>query len=126
MARLEHVNIAVRDPKATAKVLSDLFDWKTRWEGPALRDGFTVHVGDEETYLALYRHSDHAMDQQAPRYTHLAAMNHIGIVVDDIDAIEAAVKAKGYETHSHADYEPGRRFYYTGHGDLEIEVVQYD
>lgn len=125
MARLEHVNIAVRDPKATAKVLSDLFDWKTRWEGPALRDGFTVHVGDEETYLALYRHSDHAMDQQAPRYTHLAAMNHIGIVVDDLAKTELRVKTAGFETHSHADYEPGQRFYFDGPDGVEYEIISY-
>jgi len=37
MAHLEHVNITVADPKRTAAVLMDLFDWHIRWEGPFIQ-----------------------------------------------------------------------------------------
>lgn len=39
-------------------------------------------------------------------------LNHIGVVVDALDAVEAKLRARVYETHSHshAEYEPGRRF----------------
>lgn len=122
--RLEHVNVSVPDPKATAAILSDLFDWRIRWEGPAISDGFTVHVGDETGYLALYAPAG-AQTPVGDTYHLTGGLNHIGVVVEDLDAVEAKVKAKGYDTHSHADYEPGRRFYFDGPDGLEFEVVTY-
>ena len=47
MAILEHVNVTVSDPKATAAWLGAVFDWKIRWEGDAMSGGYTAHVGDE-------------------------------------------------------------------------------
>ena len=128
MSRLEHINITVADPKATAALLSDLFGWHVRWEGSAMNGaGYTVHVGTDDSYIAVYSGSD--PNQTVPKadasYATRGAINHIGIVVDDIDATEAAVKAKGYEPHSHADYEPGRRFYFYEDNGVEIEVVSY-
>ena len=52
-------------------------------------------------------------------------MNHVGVVVDDLDAVEAKVKAAGFRTHNHADYEPGRRFYFDDENGIEFEVVSY-
>ena len=52
-ARLEHVNIAVRDAAATARVLCDLFGWRIRWQGNPDGKGPSVHVGDDDHYLAL-------------------------------------------------------------------------
>jgi len=46
-------------------------------------------------------------------------------VVDDLDAVETRVKDAGFATHSHADYEPGRRFYFNDADNIEIEVVTY-
>lgn len=45
MAILEHVNLTVSDPAATAAWLSELFGWRTRWQGPAINGGETAHVG---------------------------------------------------------------------------------
>ena len=56
----------------------------------------------------------------------IGGMNHLGVVVSDLDATEEKVKALGLETHSHADYEPGRRFYFNDHDGTEWEVVSYD
>ncbi len=123
--RLEHVNITIPDAKATAAKLVDLFGWHIRWEGASMDDGYSVHVGDADTYLALYSPVTTLSD--APkRYTQNAALNHVGVVVDDLDRIEARVTAAGYETYSHADYEPGRRFYFDGPDGIEFEVVNYD
>ncbi|MEO1734352.1 MAG: VOC family protein, partial [Pseudomonadota bacterium] len=55
----------------------------------------------------------------------VAALNHVGVVVPDIDAVEAKVKAAGFEPRSHADYEPGKRFYFDGPDSIEFEVVSY-
>ncbi|WP_428925461.1 VOC family protein [Marinibacterium sp. SX1] len=123
--RLEHVNVSVPDPRATAAVLVELFGWTIRWEGPALNDGFTVHVGDADGYLALYAPGD-GQGPAGDTYHTTGGLNHIGIEVDDLEAVEARVKARGYRPHNHADYEPGRRFYFDGPDGIEFEVVAYD
>jgi len=128
MSRLEHVNVTVKDPKTTAKMLIDLFGWHIRWEGEAINGGFTVHVGTEADYIALYTGPDGGAEQMEADNSYLrrAGLNHIGIVVDDLDAMEAKVKAAGYETHSHADYEPGKRFYFLEDDGIEFEIISYD
>lgn len=125
MARLEHINLCVPDPDATAQILIDLFGWQVRWSGAAKDNGHTVHVGSEDTYLALYAPQP-ALRPEPKRYAHVAGLNHIGIVVDDLDTAEAKVRAAGFAPHSHADYEPGRRFYFDGPDGVEYELVQYD
>jgi catechol 2,3-dioxygenase-like lactoylglutathione lyase family enzyme len=52
-------------------------------------------------------------------------LNHVGVVVEDLDATEAKVRAAGFAPHSHADYEPGRRFYFHDRDGIEFEVVSY-
>ena len=47
-------------------------------------------------------------------------------MVEDLDATEQKIKTLGYPTHSHADYEPGRRFYFDDENGIEFEVVSYD
>ncbi len=128
MAYLEHANITVPDPQKTAAMLTDLFGWKTRWEGSATNGGFTVHVGTDTSYLALYTGPGGAANQVPAEdsYSRVAGLNHVGVVVDDLDVMEARVKARGFETHSHADYEPGRRFYFNDADGIEFEVISYD
>ncbi|MEJ6401743.1 VOC family protein [Yoonia sp. 2307UL14-13] len=128
MAQLEHVNITVSDPKKTAAMLAELFGWKTRWEGSAMDGaGYTVHVGSDDSYVAVYSGSN--PEQTVPKgdasYMTRGGMNHIGVVVDDLDGTEEKVLAMGYQPHSHGDYEPGRRFYFHDHDGVEFEVVSY-
>ena len=128
MSRLEHINITVPDPKATAQMLIDLFEWNIRWEGEAMNGlGYSIHVGNVADYLALYSGSgDLNSMAEGANYTTSGALNHIGVVVEDLDATEEKVKALGFEPHSHQDYEPGRRFYFHDQDGIEIEVVCYD
>jgi len=117
---LEHVNVTVSDPPRTADMLCRLFGWKKRWEGPAMRGGYTVHVGTEDGYVAIYRYAPGA----APALDN-GRLNHIGILVDDLDAAEQRVKEAGYLPFNHGAYEPGRRFYFNDHDGIEFEVVSY-
>lgn len=127
MAYLEHVNVTVADPDATAALFGDLFGWHVRWSGGAIDDGRSVHVGGDGFYVALYTGpAGVPLAAAHTSYREKAGLNHIGVVVDDLDAVERAVKAKGYDTHSHADYKPGRRFYFDDENGVEIEVVSYD
>lgn len=125
-ARIEHINLTVSDPDATAAMLVELFDWRIRWHGDAINGGYSVHVGGTDTYIALYK-SGQSQVAIASEGTHhsLMALNHLGIVVDDLDSTEYKVKAAGFDTYSHGDYEPGRRFYFDDKQGLEIEVVSY-
>lgn len=123
-AVLEHVNITVADPDAAANLLVKLFGWKVRWAGEAIHDGRTVHVGGEDSYVALF-----TAEPESPaiedKYFRRRALNHIGVVVDDLDAVEAKVVEAGFVPHSHRDYEPGRRFYFDDGEGVEYEVVSY-
>ena len=129
MADLEHVNMTVKDPKATADMLCDVFGWEVRWEGSAMEGaGYTVHVGNERGYLAVYSGSD--PDQVVPKrdasYATRGGLNHVGVTVDDLDAVRVKVTARGYTTGETFDYEPGRRFYFLDENGVEFEVVSYD
>lgn len=127
MSYLEHVNITVPDPKITAAMLVDLFGWHIRWEGASMGgDGYTVHVGSENSYVALYTGpGTQTVPKRDASYVTRGGLNHLGVVVDDLDAVEAKVKALGLTAHSHGDYEPGRRFYFHDPDGVEIEVIMY-
>lgn len=124
-ARLEHANFTVSDPAATAAWMEDLFGWHIRWQGDAIAGGHTKHVGTDTQYVALYS-PGRAQPSRESSYAVTGGLNHIAVVVDDLDATEAAVLAHGFETGNHADYEPGRRFYFHDADGIEYEVVQYD
>ena len=124
-ARLEHLNMTVSDPKATASWIERVFGWKVRWEGPGMQTGYTVHIGNDDSYVALFTYPETPEPKNAS-YVTKGGLNHWAVVVDDIDATEERVKAEGFEPVNHADYEPGRRFYFHDADGIEIEVVQYD
>jgi lactoylglutathione lyase len=123
-AVLEHVNITVSEPEKTAALLCNLFDWKIRWQGPAKLGGYTVHVGGDDDYLAVYSYPP-AGPGQTSAYTAAGILNHVGIVVQDLDSVEKRVIEAGFTPYNHGDYEPGRRFYFNDHDDIEYEVVSY-
>jgi len=128
MPQLEHVNVTVADPKGMAGMLCELFDWHIRWEGEAMDGaGYTVHVGSDDTYLALYTGSA-GKPERVPgtTYNRIAGLNHIGVVVDDLERMAAKVRAAGLMPGEHHDYEPGRRFYFDTPHEIEIEVISYN
>ena len=122
---LEHVNITVSDPERTAAVLCELFDWHVRWQGPSKMGGRTVHVGTDDAYVAVYTYKETSPIGDK-NYATAGRLNHIGVVVTDLDATEQRVLQAGYKTHNHDDYEPGRRFYFNDRDGIEFEVVTYD
>jgi len=119
-ATLEHVNVTVSDPHRTADMLCRLFGWHRRWEGPAKAGGFTVHVGTDAGYVAVY-----AYPPEARWAGNTGRLNHIGIVVDDLGEAERKVVEAGYQPFNHGAYEPGRRFYFNDADDIEFEVISY-
>lgn len=119
-AYLEHVNITVSDIERSATLLQQLLGWRIRWRGPSQLGGETIHVGSDEDYIALYT-------QHTPvgPFGKGAPLNHIALVVPDLDAAEAVVRAAGLEIVSYWDYEPGKRFYFFDWDGVEFEMVSY-
>jgi catechol 2,3-dioxygenase-like lactoylglutathione lyase family enzyme len=118
---LEHANITVSDPDRSSALLQKLCGWHERWRGPSQLGGRTIHVGNERDYIALYTHSS-----PVPRYTKGQPLNHIALVVDDLDGAERIVEEAGLIPFSHGDYEPGRRFYFYDWDGIEFEMVSYE
>ncbi|MFK8013897.1 MAG: VOC family protein [Gammaproteobacteria bacterium] len=121
---LEHVNVTVQDPDKTAAMLCQLFDWQIRWEGSSIHGGRSVHVGTPEQYLAVYSMPKLRAPKQVS-YEQIGGLNHLGVHVDDLNAVEQRVLAAGYKTFNHGDYEPGRRFYFRDDDNIEFEVLSY-
>jgi catechol 2,3-dioxygenase-like lactoylglutathione lyase family enzyme len=121
---LEHVNLVVTDPRRTADLLERVFDWHTRCSGPAMLDGSFIHVGSDDTYIALYTRPE-VVDEPYSHGYDRPAMAHIGILVDDLDNIAQRVATEGIETFSHDEVPPGRRFYFVDHDGLCYEVASY-
>ena len=121
--RIEHVNVTVSDPERAARLMEALFGWRVRWQGPARDGGRTIHVGTADHYVALY--TGHGVTYGAETFAKGRPLNHIGVEVDDLDAVEARVTAAGLVPFNHGDYEPGRRFYFFDPDGIEYEIVSY-
>jgi catechol 2,3-dioxygenase-like lactoylglutathione lyase family enzyme len=95
-----------------------------RWKGGSIHGGESWHVGGTDDYVALYAPPKQTEPAAESYYVH-GGLNHVGVVVDDLDAAEGRVKAAGFTPFNHADYEPGRRFYFRDGDGIEWEVVSY-
>jgi catechol 2,3-dioxygenase-like lactoylglutathione lyase family enzyme len=123
---IEHANLTVSDPERSAALLQQLCDWRERWRGQSQLGGWTIHVGNDDCYVALYSgHHAKAGAQSERRYAKGQPLNHVGIVVDDLVAAEAVVVDAGLEPFGHDDYEPGRRFYFFDWDGVEFELLSY-
>ncbi|MBY6157905.1 VOC family protein [Pseudooceanicola nitratireducens] len=125
MILLEHVNVTVSDPDATAAWLAKVFGWHIRWSGPAMQTGRTVHVGTPQAYVALFSHGE-TQTTDADSYRTVGMLNHLAVFTDeDIDAVEGRVTAAGFTPINHNDYAPGRRFYFHDSDGIEWEVASH-
>ncbi|MEL6876320.1 MAG: VOC family protein [Pseudomonadota bacterium] len=123
---LEHVNMTVTDPQRSAELVCDLFGWQIRWQGPSQMGGHSIHVGNPGNgadYLVFYTNDE--VEAADPKFRKGTPLNHVGVTVDDLDAVEAKVKAAGLEPFGHEEYEPGKRFYFFDWNGIEFEVVNY-
>ncbi|WP_086608141.1 VOC family protein [Erythrobacter donghaensis] len=117
---LEHVNITVSEIDRTAALLEQLMGWHIRWRGPSQMGGETIHVGSARDYIAVYTRG-----APVERFAKGMPLNHVGLVVEDLIAAETVVTEAGLVPFNHADYEPGRRFYFFDWDGIEFEVVSY-
>lgn len=121
---IEHVNISVSNVHETAKMLEFLFGWQIRWQGAGQLNGYTIHIGTQTQYIAIWQ--KHDTDGEPAKFEKGAPLNHIGIKVTNLDEIEAKVRKYGLEPFNFANYNPGRRFYFFDRDNIEYEILSYE
>jgi hypothetical protein len=120
MQILEHIHVSVDSIGATEEFLSAaLPELSRRGSGIAAGYGPWVHLGDEDSYIALTEVKGATMPGE---------LRHIGLVVDDVEALLERLARAGFQAadKSGLDSHPHRRrvYYIDGNG-LDWEFVQY-
>jgi len=128
--RLEHLNVSLTDlDRATRALQAIVPEWSVRgtgtWDDDRGQKRQWRHVGDDFQYLALYE------TPPGERYEASGArvaFNHLGLVVDDIDATLARLRALGIALdHIGGSTEHRRSAYVMIEPErLQIELVAYD
>ena len=67
--------------------MQKVFDWSIRWEGETQHNGYSIHIGDTDSYIAIYKPGLKIAPYQRS-YAMSGHVNHVGIVVEDLDEIE--------------------------------------
>jgi hypothetical protein len=93
--RIEHANMIVRNVDATARFLQTAFpEFAVRREG-STEAGRWMHIGTEDTYLALNEASSEPPESWVP-YAGKPGVNHLGYEVDDAKALRERMRGAGY------------------------------
>ena len=124
--RLEHANLIVRDIDAMIAFLRTAFpEFRVRGEGRGAPLGRWVHIGTDETYLALNQATQEAPEPWVP-YAGKPGTNHLGYEVDDAEALRMRLAAAGYRESTVPNAHPHRRrvYFYDPEGN-DWEFVQY-
>ena len=124
--RLEHANLCARDIDGMIRFLQTAFpEFHVRGEGRG-RDGTRwVHVGTDETYIALNQAKSEPDKPWAP-YQGLPGVNHLGYEVDDVEALRDRLTSAGYKESTVPNAHPHRKrlYFYDPEGN-DWEFVQY-
>jgi catechol 2,3-dioxygenase-like lactoylglutathione lyase family enzyme len=126
LVRLEHANLCVRDIPAMIRFLQTAFpDFRQRGEGTSQDGTRWVHLGTDETYIALGQSSVNSGQHWTP-YEGVPGVNHLAYEVDDVDALCLRMTAAGYKNSTPPNAHPHRKrlYFYDPEGN-DWEFVQY-
>ena len=126
MARLEHANIIVRDIEGMLRFLQAAFpDFRTRARGRNKDGTHWVHVGTDETYVALNSSAPGEHPVREP-YVGVPGTNHLGYVVADAAVVRTRLASAGYTESTPPNDHPHRvRVYFYDAEGNDWEFVQY-
>ena len=124
--RLEHANLVVHDVDEAIRFVQTAFpDFVLRHEGKTWAGARWVHLGIDDSYLALSEAMAQPAEPWVP-YSGKPGLNHLGWEVDDLNALESRMKEAGFEPNMKADEHPARqrRYFYDPDGN-DWEFVRY-
>ena len=124
--RLEHANRGVRDIEGMISCLQTAFpEFQVRGEGISHDGTRWVHIGTDETYIALGGASAEPANRWTP-YHGLPGVNHLAYEVDDVEALRGRMKSAGYRDSTPPNAHPYRKrvYFYDPEGN-DWEFVQY-
>ena len=107
--RLEHANLTVRDIEGMTRFLQTAFpEFRVRGEGTSQDGSRWVHVGTQETYIALTPAKMEPEKHWTP-YRGLPGVNHLAYEVDDVEALCKRMKSAGYSESTPPNAHPFRK-----------------
>jgi catechol 2,3-dioxygenase-like lactoylglutathione lyase family enzyme len=124
--RLEHANLCVHDIDAVVRFLKTAFpDFRIRRDTTDPDGTRWVHVGSDETYIALTQAKPEEARRGTP-YKGRPGLNHLAYEVDDVEALRARLRSAGYRdsTVPNAHAYRKRIYFYDPEGN-DWEFVQY-
>ena len=107
------------------RMVVEAIDQHPRAQVSAALGSPTYEAGEDFGPVGTARRDDNNPDDAPHAGRVKSGLNHVGVVVDDLEATEQAVIAAGLEPFNHGNYEPGRRFYFLDGDGVEYEVVSY-
>lgn len=124
--RIEHANLIVRDIDVTIRFLRTAFpEFRIRFDGPDRGGVRWVHIGTDDTYVALTQSTVEPEGRWKP-YSGIAGVNHVAYEVDDVDALRDRLRSAGYKDSTSPNNHPYRKrvYFYDPDGN-DWEFVQY-
>jgi catechol 2,3-dioxygenase-like lactoylglutathione lyase family enzyme len=126
IVRLEHANLCVHDIDGVVRFLKTAFpEFRVRHDAVDQNGSRWVHIGTDETYIALYE----ARPGEEPRgrpYSGRPGLNHLAYEVDDVTALRGRLHAAGYQDSTVPNTHPHRKrvYFYDPDGN-DWEFVEY-
>lgn len=126
MVRMEHANICVKDIDSMIKFLTTAFpEFKERGAGQSVKGYRWVHVGTDDTYIAL-QGSYENNDIDFKPYSGKPGVNHLAYEVDDVESLRKRLLENGYCESTVPNSHPYRKriYFYDPEGN-DWEFVEY-
>ncbi len=124
--RLEHANLLVHDIDGMLRFLQTAFpEFRIRREGTTGEHGRWVHIGTDDTYIALNEAWKNPAEQWVP-YDGKPGLNHLGYEVGDVETLRARMREAGYRESTVPNNHPHRKrvYFYDPDGN-DWEFIQY-
>lgn len=126
-SRLEHANLHVADLDVMLNFLQTaLPDYRIRHDSGYTTAERWVHIGTDESYLALYQASLEARGKRQ-LYSATPGLNHLAFEVDNAEQLRDRMRSAGYveSTPDGAEHSARMRVYFLDPEGRDWEFVQY-
>ena len=122
-AYVEHANVTVSNiDDAIQFIQTAIPEFKVRHRGETQYRW--CHIGTDNSYIALQEMLAREQTDRAPYLD--VGINHIGLVVNDVDQVKQRLLSDGYQQNDIGEENPYRkRIYFYDRSGVEWEFIQY-